>query len=124
MRDHRWWCKHYNGIPSVRCKLGITYESVKVMGSRHIEYPCYEREVTGVCLAREYLTDEEYAEQEKHTAIVLKKFTDYLNGETNVCPHCGIEVIEEYQVGRCAYARPCGCRVFQGKARGVLPNDH
>jgi hypothetical protein len=30
-------------------------------------------------------------------------------------------VLHERQIGRCAYAEPCGHRLFQGQARGKRP---
>lgn len=35
----------------------------------------------------------------------------------HICPICHKPAESEDQVGRCVYARPCGHRMFQGKAR-------
>lgn len=39
------------------------------------------------------------------------------NYNYGICIHCGADIMEERQVGRCVYALPCGCRAGQGKAR-------
>lgn len=35
------------------------------------------------------------------------------------CIHCGTEVEQFVQQGRCYYAEPCGCRQGQGQAKGM-----
>lgn len=34
--------------------------------------------------------------------------------ESEDCQNCGNHVGQLEQVGRCVYARPCGCRIWQG----------
>lgn len=34
--------------------------------------------------------------------------------ESEDCPNCGNHVGLLEQIGRCVYARPCGCRIWQG----------
>lgn len=51
-------------------------------------------------------------EQEKVVAEFLKTLA-----EGKVCPHCKQPIEKREQVGRCVYARPCGCRLYQGKLK-------
>lgn len=44
---------------------------------------------------------------------VQEYFDALLSG---ICPFCKAEVEEEVEVGLCVYARPCGHRLYQGKA--------
>lgn len=37
--------------------------------------------------------------------------------ELTTCIHCGEDIDELEQIGRCVYARPCGHRQFQGFLR-------
>lgn len=39
----------------------------------------------------------------------------------NKCPHCGADVVNKRQVGRCVYADPCGHRLYQGR---LNPSAH
>lgn len=34
-----------------------------------------------------------------------------------ICPTCNSSIDKQVQSGRCVYASPCGCRLFQGKAQ-------
>jgi hypothetical protein len=46
-------------------------------------------------------------------AVQLRKF--FADLAANVCPHCGQAITRKRQNGRCVYADPCGCRLYQGK---------
>jgi len=42
------------------------------------------------------------------------KMSDFEKRITEDCPNCGSHVSKLEQVGRCVYARPCDCRIWQG----------
>jgi hypothetical protein len=51
---------------------------------------------------------------EKFVADFLTRLTDFNDGKTDLCIHCGKQVKSLEKIGRCVYARPCGCRLWQG----------
>lgn len=57
-------------------------------------------------------------QQRPATDAELKAVRDYFGALAGgLCPECGQPVEEEVQSGRCVYAKPCGHRMFEGKAR-------
>lgn len=50
----------------------------------------------------------------------LERLADCMNNWTCFC--CGNQMTAERQIGRCVYAVPCGCRLWQGTARGQRPD--
>lgn len=42
---------------------------------------------------------------------LLQFFADV---EDDLCPHCGNQIDRQQKVGRCVYAVPCNCRLWQG----------
>lgn len=44
----------------------------------------------------------------------VEAFAALIARRSDVCPHCGQHVTALEQVGRSVYARPCGCRQYQG----------
>ena len=119
MSDGTDWCRHYRGI-SKTCKAGVDPESVRVdvrrtPGERSRLYPCFEEDrVAHGCSHCSYLTPEErQAQKEEATQRWAKYLADL---DANICPHCGAAIARRQQVGRCAYALPCGHRLYQGKA--------
>ena len=48
----------------------------------------------------------------KNFFIKLEAITDR---RTEDCPHCGKHVSSMIKIGRCVYARPCDCRLWQGQ---------
>ncbi len=46
---------------------------------------------------------------------IVKDWADKLKNW--VCPDCDAKIEEQVQAGRCVYAKPCGHRLFQGKAQ-------
>ena len=40
-----------------------------------------------------------------------------------ICPRCDQPIQQERQIGRCVYAVPCGCRLWQGMARSRAELD-
>jgi hypothetical protein len=50
----------------------------------------------------------------KEVAEYLTKLAAFNKRETDICIYCGKQVKSLRKVGRCVYASPCGCRVWQG----------
>lgn len=58
-------------------------------------------------------------EEEKFVADALTKMAHLMQRKTELCCHCGAQVKAMEQIGRSVYARPCGCRLWQGKVPDV-----
>lgn len=109
------WCKHYQAMSDHdECKIGIVYRSIMTADSRVSGPPCFSKEGKPVCEQAIYPTQGELEAERREVAQIFKKFQADL--DKNICPHCGTPIERREQVGRCAYARPCGCRLYQGKA--------
>ena len=110
------WCKHYNGVGnSSTCKVGVAYDTVRDTSQKPFRWCCIHADAKTECALREEYTPEEIAEQQRQIAAVFVRMAAFLDGEGDECPHCGAKIESAEQVGRCVYARPCGCRVVQGK---------
>jgi len=116
----REWCKHYNGFGlNSYCKAGVSYEMYKRYTVVDLP-PCLSEDSTmPLCSHAIYPTPEEVAAYESKLEAEIKRMMDCSNNW--ICRHCGSEVLNERQVGRCVYAEPCGHRLYQGKARGQRP---
>lgn len=57
----------------------------------------------------------ENKEVDEEGEAILKKL--FQNMKDGVCFHCDVKLTGEKQIGRCVYGIPCGCRLWQGKAR-------
>lgn len=55
-------------------------------------------------------------ETEEIARQYVESLVAILSGKSTTCLRCGANVERFEQVGRCVYARPCGCRQYQGKA--------
>lgn len=53
-------------------------------------------------------------ETEKALSEFMVKLVAFNKRETDLCIHCGKKVTALQKIGRCVYARPCGCRLWQG----------
>jgi hypothetical protein len=119
MDDEKDWCRHYNGVGNGPvCKAGVLYETVKDVipdGHPSWTYPYYNPKAQTICAKREYYTDAELAEHEKAVVAFIDSMTAFTDRKTEDCIHCGKHVTKLRQVGRCVYAEPCGCRLWQGK---------
>lgn len=51
---------------------------------------------------------------EKLIADFMVKMNAFESGQSDLCPHCGRKVASLQKIGRCVYARPCDCRLWQG----------
>lgn len=110
------WCRHFNGIDKGTCKAGVAYDSVRDSSVRPFIWPCFKDQgCSERCTLVSYHTPAEIAEKEREMSAAIEAFVNNLNN--NICPHCKTPIAETYQVGRCVYARPCGCRLYQGKLR-------
>lgn len=119
MPETRVHCKHFTGFyPDKSCGAGLPY-AAQLPYSFSEPPPCLSAESKKVCESADYPTPEEVAEEKRKlmeaVAALERCYIDW------VCPTCHAEVLNERQVGRCAYADPCGHRLYQGRARGQRP---
>ncbi len=129
-------CKFYNGdYLHTHCKAGVCYRDVTTdpdcIEGVAFRKPCidhikrnhesgsnwdnvHQREnyaLRGHCDKRQFPTAEEVDEFERQSEA---KFRDHMEGiRNNRCPTHKIP-ITKVQVGKCVYANPCGCRLYQG----------
>lgn len=114
------WCNHYTGIFGNKiCKAGVNYETVRDDSHRDsYRWPCTTGNGTKTkCALAEFPTEAEAKEEEARRGKMLADF--FAKIAKAICPHCDTPVESERQVGRCAYAEPCGCRRGQGRARSA-----
>lgn len=111
------FCRHFPpmGIMNDTCKVGINMQSVADPEARPLRLPCNDPSAKHLCARREEYTDEEIADQNRALGEFLKKLDAVAFGLDSECPHCGAHIEAMAQVGKCVYARPCGCRQYQGK---------
>jgi hypothetical protein len=50
----------------------------------------------------------------KQVADYFKQMAALDRRDSDLCPNCNSHIDEMEQVGRCVYAKPCGCRLWQG----------
>jgi hypothetical protein len=53
-------------------------------------------------------------EVEKYLVQAMNKMAALIGRESDECFRCGRTVSALEQIGRSVYARPCGCRLWQG----------
>lgn len=53
-------------------------------------------------------------DQDAFVAAFLARLTDFNERKTENCPYCGKHVSRLLKIGRCVYASPCQCRLWQG----------
>jgi hypothetical protein len=110
--DTREFCIHYpNGGMGMNkvCKRGVTMK--ETVSDK--DAPCWTDEVK-TCQFAEYPTPEQIAEREKRLAEKLEGMGKFMQHKTDICFHCGKQVLSLRQVGRCVYGS-CGCRMWQGR---------
>jgi hypothetical protein len=121
-------CRHFNGLINKQCDLGIAYESVAKL-SGHEDPPMYRKAYPCIphglplsdevaaslcCAQASYPTKEE---EDADTARVMEVLRLRMEDITNsICPDHKIP-ITKVQIGRCVYAEPCGCRLYQGRLK-------
>jgi len=62
---------------------------------------------------------EEESESLKSTAEMMEKMSNLMQRKIEECFRCGTTVKAMEKIGRCVYARPCGCRLWQGTVPGA-----
>lgn len=113
------WCRHYSGLMNDTCKAGIRYDDVKDKRDRGVacglaRFPCFkDSNCAECCTTASFLSEEEIRAEEERSNQAIAAFLKELN-EGKTCPHCHRTIEKRYQVGRCVYAKPCGCRQYQG----------
>lgn len=114
MRKRDETCRHFNGLIHDQCEVGVTYMKVfqDVRGRR--QWPCLCPKISQSCAKFENWTDEELAQHEAELAAFLNNLTAFEQRKSEACPQCGKHVDNLRQIGRCVYASPCNCRVWQG----------
>lgn len=117
------WCKHFHGIQHKICDQGVNLMSVRdTSGPGMAEWPCTSGNQTQVkCDLAEFPTEAEARGAEERMAETVKAFFEKLTN--NICPHCERPIEVKEQVGRCVYARPCGHRLYQGRAKAISEGD-
>jgi hypothetical protein len=108
------WCRHFNGVQNETCRIGIAYRDVRAADKK---LPCLKNEgCSHLCPSASFRTPEEVALQAEQEREAAKLFLQEL-AEGKTCPHCHKLIERRAQVGRCVYALPCGCRLYQGTKR-------
>lgn len=109
------WCRHYSGMMNKACDVGVEYDSIKDTSVIPYRWHCIHADTAITCPLREEYTAEEITEQKREAAEFLTGLVAFWDDEGDECPQCGEKVESAEQIGRCVYARPCGCRVGQGE---------
>jgi len=109
------WCKHYNGLNNDNCNAGVRYDEIRPVSRDLDSYCCLNPHAEMQCLSHELRTQEEIEARNKFVADFIENLNTFWTRETEDCPQCGKHVTSCEQIGRCIYARPCGCRVSQGR---------
>lgn len=114
------FCKNYHGLfgPGMKtnttCDAGVNFSDVASNEKGPKSHPCYDRTLK-TCKLVNYPTPEEDAAHEAFIKERLIEWGKLHNHETDICIHCRKKVNKLVQVGRCVYASPCNCRLWQGK---------
>lgn len=120
-------CIHHNGTINEKCDAGIVYTTVGEtvdLGRdgmpfvaacyRNYEWAGHRIECNFTCEKQEFPTLEEVekdiAETDAALAIHLEQIAN------DICPTHNIAITKR-QVGKCVYAEPCGCRLYQGRLK-------
>jgi hypothetical protein len=119
-------CIHHNGYFHRICNAGVAYESVGEhidlgnLGTPFVAACMKNYEWNGQTLECRHTCDKAEFKSRQQAEEDLdrldKAVEDHLNKlAQSICPTHNIAVTKK-QVGRCVYAEPCGCRLYQGKA--------
>lgn len=110
------WCRHFTGIQNDTCEAGIKYVDVRIVPPKGMyQWPCINSEHRAVCPHFAPYTQEEIDQREREVTEAVERLNAFGRRETENCPHCGQHVARLQQIGRCVYAQPCGCRIWQGQ---------
>ena len=105
-------CVHFDGIMKKTCEAGVLYDTVKDKTTSPFKLACFSE--GPICPSAKYYTREEAEAREDDIERHINEFVSKL--ESGVCPQCDTKVEQKDQVGPCVYARPCGHRLYQGRA--------
>jgi hypothetical protein len=112
-------CRHFTGIQNKTCNVGVDYDSVRIdqkpKNPTVSPFPCLNVDGADYCPSYMPHTQADIEEFERAYAKAVSKFADFIIRKTEDCPHCDKHVRRLEQIGRCYYARPCGCRIAQGQ---------
>lgn len=109
---NREWCRHYRAmVTNEACEIGIAYTSVNGGGGR---FPCLHPDSRHLCASFAPFSEDEIAADEAEIMKFVRAMNDLDSRKSETCTQCGGHVESMEQVGRCVYARPCGCRLWQG----------
>ena len=115
------FCRHYPSMGIAfndTCQVGVEMLTTRDDSQVPYRLPCYDPTLKHRCTHHESYSAEEIADRDRAIASFMRQL-DAAVGWTLVdatCPHCGATVNRMDQVGECVYARPCGCRQYQGIA--------
>lgn len=117
-------CRHFTGVFYEVCKAGIRYEDVKDVHPERTDLapayrstlPCLQQhrefECRTVCEKRDLPSLEEATKMVDEVERRFKERMKLL--AENYCPDHKIPITKR-QIGRCVYAKECGCRLYQGR---------
>ena len=110
-------CVYFNGLQREYCKRGVRYHDVRDTSTSPVSVPCLTRlnEAGATCDLAKFPSDEQLDEMVAEIDTELEEFNAKV--QAGICHVCDTPITSETQVGRCVYAAPCGCRLWQGKAR-------
>jgi hypothetical protein len=114
------WCRHYRALANHQtCKIGVDMNAVlsevKAGGKEWGDFPCFHAtKEQEYCVLCEPFTQGEIDQEEKEVNAFVEKLNALNNGDSDKCIHCGAVVTSMRKVGRCVYAKPCDCRLWQG----------
>jgi hypothetical protein len=108
-------CRHFNGIDRKVCDAGVGYLDVRDDTTSPYRWPCFKSDNCVIrCERASFFSEQEIADEVARVqAHAVEFLTTLATGK--VCPHCKMPITKRYEVGRCVYADPCGCRQYQGR---------
>lgn len=114
-------CVYFTGIQHDACKVGVNYEQIAAppedpeqprFGIAH-RLPCFVKDGhTALCAHFRTLTEAEAQAKEREIREDFARF--WRDVDAGICPNHHTPITLR-QVGRCVYADPCGCRLYQGE---------
>jgi hypothetical protein len=122
-------CVHHNGYFHKVCNAGVEYKTVGEtidLGSdgrpfvaacmKDYEWAGHKLDCRFTCDKAQFLTPEQAEADIAKLDAAVAEHIEKIAG--NICPTHNI-AIKKKQVGKCVYAEPCGCRLYQG----TLPEE-
>ena len=110
-------CRKFTGMMNDECTAGVNYMSMRVLPPEGgmARWPCHHNNLDGMCPSFVAYTDEEIQTRVDGHNKVMQSLDDLSTRESDICFHCGKQVMSMQQVGPCVYAQPCNCRLWQGR---------